>query len=74
MCMLEPSLPNLEILQIGFNLLTELGKSDESSPVSNQKVKGFAKLRDLHLEGNKYVEWSQILRLSRLPRYGPITL
>ncbi|KAF9126247.1 hypothetical protein BGW39_006765 [Mortierella sp. 14UC] len=67
MNLLEPSLPNLEILQIGFNLFTELGKSDESSPVAEQKVKGFAKLQDLHLEGNKFVEWSQILRLSRFP-------
>ena len=67
--MLEPSLPNLEILQIGFNLFTELGKSDGSTPVEDQKIKGFAKLEDLHLEGNKLVDWNQILRLSRFPKY-----
>lgn len=69
MNMLEHSLPNLEILQIGFNLFTELGKSDESTPVADQKIKGFAKLENLHLEGNKLVDWNQILRLSRLPKY-----
>lgn len=69
MNMLEPSLPNLEILQIGFNFFTELGKSDESTPVEDQKIKGFAKLEDLHLEGNKLVDWNQILRLSRFPKY-----
>lgn len=69
MNLLEPSLPNLEILQIGFNLFTELGKADESTSVEDQKIKGFAKLEDLHLEGNKLVDWNQILRLSRLPKY-----
>ncbi|KAG0372230.1 hypothetical protein BGX24_000531 [Mortierella sp. AD032] len=74
MNMLEPSLPNLEILQIGFNLFTELGKSDEATPVAEQKVKGFAKLENLHLEGNKFVEWNQILRLSRLPSLKSLDL
>ncbi|KAF9146581.1 hypothetical protein BG015_011564 [Linnemannia schmuckeri] len=72
--MLEPSLPNLEILQFGFNLLTELGKSDESTPVADQKIKGFAKLEDLHLEGNKLMDWNQILRLSRLPKLKSLDL
>ncbi|KAG0272967.1 hypothetical protein BGZ95_011240 [Linnemannia exigua] len=74
MNMLEPSLPNLEILQIGFNLFTELGKSDETSPIAEQKVKGFAKLENLHLEGNKFVDWNQILRLSRLPSLKSLDL
>ena len=66
--LLEPSFPNIEMLQIGFNMLTELGQSDDSTPVANQKVKGFAKLEDLHLEGNLFSDWNQILRLSHLPR------
>jgi hypothetical protein len=69
MNLLEPSLPNLEILQIGFNLFNELGKSDESTPVAEQKIKGFEKLENLHLEGNKLVDWNQVLRLSRFPKY-----
>lgn len=69
MNLLEPSLPNLEILQIGFNLITELGKSDESSPVAEQKIKGFEKLENLHLEGNKLMDWNHVLRLSRFPKY-----
>ena len=71
--LLEPSIPNLEMLQFGFNLLQELGKKadDEDSsslPVSQQKVKGFANLQDIHLEGNNFQDWNQILRLSRLPK------
>lgn len=57
------------MLQIGFNMLTELGKVDGSLPVATQKVNGFAKLEDLHLEGNLFSDWNQILRLSHLPRY-----
>ncbi|KAF9337241.1 hypothetical protein BGZ91_009582 [Linnemannia elongata] len=74
MNVLEHSLPNLEILQIGFNLFTELGKSDESTPVADQKIRGFAKLENLHLEGNKLVDWNQILRLSRLPKLKSLDL
>ncbi|KAF9100654.1 hypothetical protein BGX29_006393 [Mortierella sp. GBA35] len=74
MNMLELSMPNLELLQIGFNLFTELGKSDDSTPVTEQKVKGFAKLENLHLEGNQFVDWNQILRLSRLPKLKSLDL
>ena len=63
-------MPNLQILQIGFNTYAELGKTDESSPVSSQKLKGFANLEELHLEGNLFEDWNQILRLSRLPKYA----
>ncbi|KAG0289384.1 hypothetical protein BGZ97_006477 [Linnemannia gamsii] len=74
MNLLEPSLPNLEILQIGFNLFNELGKSDESTPVAEQKIKGFEKLENLHLEGNKLVDWNQVLRLSRFPKLKSLDL
>lgn len=69
--LLEPSIPNLEMLQFGFNLLQDLGKTNEdasSLPVSQQKIKGFANLQDIHLEGNVFQDWNQILRLSRLPK------
>ncbi|KAI1293410.1 hypothetical protein EDD11_008419 [Mortierella claussenii] len=73
--LLEPSLPNLQILQIGFNLFLELGKSEDSStPVSLQKVKGFANLQELHLEGNIFEDWNQILRLSHLPKLASLDL
>ncbi|KAF9934220.1 hypothetical protein FBU30_002913 [Linnemannia zychae] len=74
MDLLEPSFPNLKILQIGFNLLTALGESDESASVADQKVKGFANLEELHLEGNKFTDWNQILRLSRLPSLKSLDL
>jgi hypothetical protein len=67
-------MPNVKILQIGYNLFTELGKSDSSVPIANQKVKGFANLEDLHLEGNMFSDWNQILRLSQLPKYLQLTL
>ncbi|KAF9369276.1 hypothetical protein CPB97_003725 [Podila verticillata] len=77
--LLEPSIPNLEMLQFGFNLLQELGKKagdDDSSslPVSQQKVKGFANLQDIHLEGNNFQDWNQILRLSHLPKLKAMDL
>ncbi|KAG0025293.1 hypothetical protein BGZ81_007254 [Podila clonocystis] len=75
--LLEPSIPNLEMLQFGFNLLKELGKTDENTssfPVSHQKVKGFANLQDIHLEGNAFQDWNQILRLSRLPKLKAMDL
>ncbi|KAF9425172.1 hypothetical protein BGZ94_007773 [Podila epigama] len=66
--LLEPSMPNLEMLQIGFNLLNELGRTDSTTPVSHQKIKGFLNLKDIHLEGNHFADWQQIMRLSRLPK------
>ncbi|KAK3810001.1 MAG: hypothetical protein J3Q66DRAFT_62075 [Benniella sp.] len=72
--LLEPSMPNVKILQIGYNLFTELGKSDSSAPIANQKVKGFANLEDLHLEGNLLSDWNQILRLSQLPKLKSLDL
>ncbi|GJJ72151.1 tubulin-specific chaperone E [Entomortierella parvispora] len=72
--LLESSFPNLEMLQIGFNMLADLGKNDGSVPVATQKVSGFAKLEDLHLEGNLFSDWNQILRLSHLPRLTSLDL
>ncbi|KAG0364698.1 hypothetical protein BC939DRAFT_507892 [Gamsiella multidivaricata] len=72
--LLEPSLPNLRILQIGYNLFSELGKVDPSVPIASQKVKGFANLENLHLEGNAFTDWNQILRLSRLPKLESLDL
>ncbi|KAG0099383.1 hypothetical protein BGZ93_007879 [Podila epicladia] len=74
--LLEPSIPNLEMLQFGFNMLQEFGKTDgdASLPVSQQKVKGFANLQDIHLEGNAFQDWNQILRLSRLPKLKAMDL
>ncbi|KAG0346620.1 hypothetical protein BG004_001241 [Podila humilis] len=66
--LLEPSFPNLEILQFGFNFLKELGDSEEATIVSHQKVKGFENLKDLHIEGNAIQDWNQIMRLSHLPK------
>lgn len=66
-------MPNIKILQIGYNLFTELGKSDPSVPIADQKVKGFANLEDLHLEGNLFTDWNQVLRLSHLPKYLQLT-
>ncbi|KAG0256650.1 hypothetical protein BG011_004377 [Mortierella polycephala] len=74
MALLEPSMPNLQILQIGFNLFTDLGKSDDSVPLASQKVKGFANLKELHLEGNSLVDWNQVLRLSQLPKLESLDL
>ncbi|KAI8606037.1 hypothetical protein EDD21DRAFT_410545 [Dissophora ornata] len=72
--LLEPSMPNLQIFQIGFNMYTELGKTNESSSASSQKLKGFANLEELHLEGNLFEDWNQILRLSRLPKLKSLDL
>ncbi|KAG0200079.1 hypothetical protein BGX28_006770 [Mortierella sp. GBA30] len=72
--LLEPSLPNLHILQIGFNMYSELGKTDDSVPIASQKIPGFAKLEELHLEGNAFVDWNQIRRLSRLPNLKTLDL
>ncbi|KAG0304427.1 hypothetical protein BGZ98_005519 [Dissophora globulifera] len=72
--LLESSMPNLQILQIGFNNFTELGKTDSSIPVASQKLKGFANLEELHLEGNSFADWNQILRLSRLPKLKSLDL
>ncbi|KAF9360459.1 hypothetical protein BGX26_009287 [Mortierella sp. AD094] len=71
---LEPSMPNLRILQIGFNMFTELGKTDPASPIASQKVKGLINLEDLHLEGNLLADWNQILRLSHLPKLKTLDL
>ncbi|KAF9280409.1 hypothetical protein BGZ68_007251 [Mortierella alpina] len=72
--LLEPSMPNLQILQIGFNMYSELGKTVNSAPVASQKVPGFANLEELHLEGNVFEDWNQILRLSRLPKLKTLDL
>ncbi|KAF9911161.1 hypothetical protein BX616_010659 [Lobosporangium transversale] len=72
--LLEPSMPNLQVLQIGFNMYSELGKTDSTMPVLAQKVKGFVNLEDLHLEGNMLADWNQILRLSHLPKLKSLDL
>ncbi|KAF9573972.1 hypothetical protein EC968_007658 [Mortierella alpina] len=71
---LEPSMPNLQILQIGFNMYSELGKTSDSTPIASQKVPGFSNLEELHLEGNIFDDWNQILRLSRLPKLKTLDL
>ncbi|KAG0003124.1 hypothetical protein BGZ79_001604 [Entomortierella chlamydospora] len=72
--LLEPSMPNLQVLQIGFNMFTELGKTDPASPIASQKIKGLVNLEDLHLEGNLLADWNQILRLSHLPKLKTLDL
>ncbi|CAO3574184.1 unnamed protein product [Mortierella alpina] len=72
--LLEPSMPNLQILQIGFNMYSELGKTLGSTAIASQKVPGFASLEELHLEGNIFDDWNQILRLSRLPKLKTLDL
>ncbi|KAF9935260.1 hypothetical protein BGZ65_003430 [Modicella reniformis] len=72
--LLEPSMPKLKILQIGYNQFTELGKTNKTVPIMSQKVKGFANLKELHLEGNMFTDWNQILRLSHLPKLVSLDL
>ncbi|KAF9113376.1 hypothetical protein BGX27_001704 [Mortierella sp. AM989] len=72
--LLEPSMPNLQVLQIGFNMLTELGKTNTDTPIASQKLKGLVHLEDLHLEGNLFSDWNQILRLSHLPKLKSLDL
>ncbi|KAF9432266.1 hypothetical protein BGZ76_011039 [Entomortierella beljakovae] len=71
---IEPSMPNLKILQIGFNRFTELGETDPNTPIALQKVKGLVNLEDLHLEGNLFSDWNQLLRLSHLPKLKTLDL
>ncbi|KAF9971075.1 hypothetical protein BGZ73_006018 [Actinomortierella ambigua] len=76
---LEPSLPNLEVLQFGYNNLKTFDSSDDTLSGDNEEEQQqrrtlcklaptrFARLRDLHLEGNGMHDWRQIRRLSALP-------
>ncbi|KAF9200224.1 hypothetical protein BGZ49_009559 [Haplosporangium sp. Z 27] len=72
--LLEPSMPNIQILQIGYNMFTELGKTNPETPIATQKIKGFVNLEDLHLEGNLIADWNQVLRLSHLPKLKSLEL
>ncbi|KAG0235222.1 hypothetical protein BGW42_005686 [Actinomortierella wolfii] len=64
--LLEPSLPNLEILQFGYNRLKSFDAADDTAPMC-KITKHFRRLKTLHLEGNDFDDWQQILRLSALP-------
>ncbi|KAG0267327.1 hypothetical protein DFQ27_008887 [Actinomortierella ambigua] len=79
--LLEPSLPNLEVLQFGYNQLKTLNMSEDDDntqdgvdngqqqhqPLRKLAPTQFAKLKDLHLEGNGMQDWREIQRLSALP-------
>lgn len=61
---MEPYLPHLETLHLGFNGMSKLGSGDGDTVVG-----GFARLKLLSLESNTFESWSQVLKLRRLPRY-----
>lgn len=75
--LLEPCLPNLENLQLGFNyfkILSSRKKRDyendnnEMVEISKRKVKGFLKLKVLNLESDAISLWDEIARFSELPK------
>ena len=55
---MEPFLPQLDALHIGFNEIKTFG------PIS-----GFARLKLLNIENNIIESWSEVQRFSQLPRY-----
>lgn len=61
--LLEPGLPQLESLHLGANNICSLQVDEQ-----HVFVEGFTSLKLLNLEGNKLCSWSEIQRLSRLPK------
>ncbi|CAG8637274.1 10579_t:CDS:10 [Paraglomus brasilianum] len=65
--LLEPCLPNLENLQLGFNNMHHFGTSDtEKSQPNGRLVCGFHKLKILNLESNGIDSWEEVARFSKL--------
>ncbi|KAL1917454.1 uncharacterized protein VTP21DRAFT_3847 [Calcarisporiella thermophila] len=67
--LLEPHLPALEALHLGFNQIHHLS-SDSATP----KVTGFSRLKLLNLEHNAIESSGEILRLSMLPSLEQLSL
>ncbi|CAG8530518.1 4923_t:CDS:10 [Paraglomus occultum] len=65
--LLEPSLPNLDNLQLGFNNMRHFGTSDTKRSQPNDRlVHGFRKLKILNLESNGIDSWEEVARFSKL--------
>ncbi|CAG8480640.1 10838_t:CDS:10 [Acaulospora morrowiae] len=67
--LLEPCLPNIENLQLGFNdiKLRTVDDGDKENQTI-KKISGFAKLKIINLESNDIRTWDEVARFSDLPR------
>ncbi|CAG8483594.1 9173_t:CDS:10 [Acaulospora colombiana] len=66
--LLEPCLPSIENLQLGFNgIKLRIEDDGDKENRATTKIKGFVKLKIVNLESNAICTWEEVARFSDLP-------